>query len=70
MTFEQAATRLSHLHSIRSAISGLIETALAVKAEDPALLAAIYDAKDAAALVELRNKTQAAIDTIQAMTVT
>ncbi len=70
MTFEEATTKLSHLYGIRSAISGVIETAKAVNDADPALLATIYDAEDKTALVELRGKTQAAIDEIREMTVT
>ena len=70
MTFEEATTKLHHLYGIRSAISGLIQTAQAVYDVDPAFLAAIYDADDKAGLVELLDKTQAAIDEIRAMTVT
>jgi len=66
MKFEQATKKLGHLRSIRSAIQGVIEAAKGVQEEDPALLAAVYDAEDKAALTALLSKTQTAIDIIEA----
>ena len=67
MTIEQALRRLGYLRGILSAIKGLIEAARTVQADDPALIAAIYDADDAATLAGLRGKTLAAIATIMSM---